>query len=62
MSRRTDGAPYTYNMTLNHMGLFNPEGYKMTVSRRLPNYRPILEMCNENWLTNVNLFSESFRR
>ncbi|KAK7604891.1 hypothetical protein V9T40_006077 [Parthenolecanium corni] len=28
VSRRTDGAPYVYNITLEHTGLLNPNGYK----------------------------------
>ncbi|XKL64048.1 hypothetical protein PGB90_004134 [Kerria lacca] len=29
ISRRSDGAPYKYNATLKHIGLFNPAGYQI---------------------------------
>lgn len=32
VSRRDDGAPYQYNITLKNLGLYNPFGYKFYVS------------------------------
>lgn len=32
VSRRVDGAPYPYNITLEDLGLKNPNGYSIIVS------------------------------
>jgi len=31
INRRTIGTPFSYNITLNNLGLNNPNGYKMKV-------------------------------
>lgn len=31
VNRRTIGTPFPYNITLNHLGLYNPIGYKIKV-------------------------------
>lgn len=35
VSRRVDGAPYPYNITLEDLGLKNPNGYTVVVSTYL---------------------------
>lgn len=32
VNRGTMGTPIVYNITLNNLGLYNPNGYKITVS------------------------------
>lgn len=35
VSRRVDGTPFTYNITLTDLGLHNPKGYNILVSIKI---------------------------